>query len=103
MLYLKNNIFFFHIESSINSSLINCMIENLVKFTLNFLNGEIISNIDLLQLSTEIWNKFIGNQQTEETYKKKMLLWKYLYIFIKVLYFFKKNIIENHVLKYFTS
>lgn len=35
------------------------------------------------KLSTEIWNKFIGNQQTEETYKKKMLLWKYLYIFIK--------------------
>ncbi|XP_049792131.1 poly(A) RNA polymerase gld-2 homolog A-like isoform X2 [Schistocerca nitens] len=35
------------------------------------------------KLSQDIWDKFIENQQTEETYKKKMLLWKHLYIFIK--------------------
>jgi len=35
-------------------------------------------------LSQEIWSKFISNQQTEATYKKKMMLWKHLYIYIKV-------------------
>ena len=35
-------------------------------------------------LSEDIWEKFISNQQTEVTYKNKMMLWKYLFIFIKV-------------------
>lgn len=35
-------------------------------------------------LSQEIWSKFISNQQTEATYKQKMMLWKHLYIYIKV-------------------
>lgn len=34
-------------------------------------------------LSQNIWNKFLSSQQTEETYKKKMILWKYLYLIIK--------------------
>lgn len=34
-------------------------------------------------LSQNIWNKFLSSQQTEETYKKKMNLWKYLYLIIK--------------------
>ncbi|XP_066994458.1 poly(A) RNA polymerase gld-2 homolog A [Anabrus simplex] len=35
------------------------------------------------KLSEGIWTKFIMNQQTEETYKKKMILWKELYLFIR--------------------
>lgn len=35
-------------------------------------------------LSQKIWSKFILNQQTEATYKNKMMLWKSLYVYIKV-------------------
>lgn len=35
-------------------------------------------------LSQGIWKKFINSQQTEETFKQKMHLWRYLYLFIKV-------------------
>lgn len=35
-------------------------------------------------LSQEIWDKFVKSQQTEETFRKKMNLWRYLYITIKV-------------------
>lgn len=35
-------------------------------------------------LSQQIWSKFISNQQTEATYRNKMMLWKHLYIYIKV-------------------
>ncbi|KAG8233879.1 hypothetical protein J437_LFUL013996 [Ladona fulva] len=35
------------------------------------------------KLSQGIWKKFIANHQSEETFKKKMLLWKHLYILIK--------------------
>lgn len=35
-------------------------------------------------LSHEIWLKFTSNQQTETTYKNKMMLWKSLYVYIKV-------------------
>lgn len=37
-------------------------------------------------LSSMIWNKFIGAQQTEDTYKKKMYLWRYLYVCVKKMY-----------------
>ncbi|XP_067642222.1 poly(A) RNA polymerase gld-2 homolog B-like isoform X2 [Eurosta solidaginis] len=37
-------------------------------------------------LSLSIWNKFINSQQTEETFKQKMRLWRYLYIIIKNTY-----------------
>lgn len=36
------------------------------------------------KLSQMVWDKFIGAQQSEETYKKKMYLWRYLYICIRV-------------------
>lgn len=36
------------------------------------------------QLSQMIWDKFFSAQQTEETYKKKMYLWRYLYLIVKV-------------------
>ncbi|CAL1688415.1 unnamed protein product [Lasius platythorax] len=37
-------------------------------------------------LSQQIWSKFISNQQTEATYRNKMMLWKHLYIYIKTQY-----------------
>ncbi|KAG7207761.1 hypothetical protein KM043_009371 [Ampulex compressa] len=35
------------------------------------------------ELSQGIWSKFMSNQQTETIYRNKMMLWKYLYIYIK--------------------
>lgn len=35
-------------------------------------------------LSQMVWDRFCGAQQTEETYKKKMYLWRYLYLCVKV-------------------
>lgn len=35
-------------------------------------------------LSRSMWNKFLANQQTEQTFRKKMMLWRYLYMYIKV-------------------
>ncbi|XP_046487826.1 poly(A) RNA polymerase gld-2 homolog A isoform X1 [Neodiprion pinetum] len=37
-------------------------------------------------LSQDIWEKFMTHQQTEATYRNKMMLWKYLYIYIKTVY-----------------
>ena len=34
-------------------------------------------------LSKSVWERFIGAQQTEETYRQKMNLWRFLYINIK--------------------
>lgn len=36
------------------------------------------------RLSREVWNRFVRSQQTEDTYKKKMYLWRYLYTNIRV-------------------
>lgn len=38
------------------------------------------------RLSKEIWSKFMLNQQTEIVYRNKMMLWRYLYVYIKVIY-----------------
>ncbi|XP_063979187.1 poly(A) RNA polymerase gld-2 homolog A-like isoform X2 [Diachasmimorpha longicaudata] len=38
------------------------------------------------ELSQEIWSKFLANQQSEATFRNKMMLWKYLYIYIKSTY-----------------
>ncbi|KAG5326766.1 GLD2A polymerase, partial [Acromyrmex charruanus] len=37
-------------------------------------------------LSEQIWRKFIAHQQTETTYRKKMMLWKHLNTYMKTLY-----------------
>ncbi|XP_011703319.1 PREDICTED: poly(A) RNA polymerase gld-2 homolog A-like isoform X2 [Wasmannia auropunctata] len=37
-------------------------------------------------LSEQVWRKFIAHQQTETTYKKKMMLWKHLNTYIKTIY-----------------
>ncbi|XP_053998379.1 poly(A) RNA polymerase gld-2 homolog A-like isoform X1 [Hylaeus anthracinus] len=42
------------------------------------LNGSIWDN-----LSKDVWSKFMLNQQTETVYRNKMMLWRYLYIYIK--------------------
>lgn len=44
----------------------------------------IIIFIVFFQLSQGIWNKFMIYQQTEDTFKKKIKLWKCLSDFIKV-------------------
>lgn len=36
------------------------------------------------ELSQMVWDRFCAAQQTEETYKKKMYLWRYLYLCVKV-------------------
>lgn len=47
------------------------------------------------QLSQSVWAKFSSRQQTEETYRKKMYLWRYLYTNIKVSFFlFYHNCVE---------
>ncbi|CAL7941676.1 unnamed protein product [Xylocopa violacea] len=35
------------------------------------------------KLSKDIWSKFMLNQQTETVYRNKMMLWRYLYVYIK--------------------
>ncbi|KAJ0174933.1 hypothetical protein K1T71_009074 [Dendrolimus kikuchii] len=37
-------------------------------------------------LSQEIWDKFLKSQQTEETFKRKINLWRYLFITIKSIF-----------------
>lgn len=44
----------------------------------------LLNNSKWDHLSQNIWNKFISSQQTEETFKQKMRLWRYLYVIIKV-------------------
>ncbi|XP_073834169.1 uncharacterized protein [Musca autumnalis] len=46
----------------------------------------LLNNSKWDKLSQDIWNKFICSQQTEETFKQKMRLWRYLYLFIKNAY-----------------
>lgn len=41
-------------------------------------------------LSQMVWDQFFVNQQTEETYKKKMYLWRYLYLCVRVRLFCPK-------------
>ena len=36
------------------------------------------------RLSKDVWSKFMLNQQTETVYRNKMMLWRYLYVYIKV-------------------
>lgn len=51
------------------------------------LNGSIWDN-----LSKEIWSKFMLNQQTETVYRNKMMLWRYLYVYIKVISYIMINV-----------
>ena len=44
----------------------------------------IIIIIPCFQLSEGIWNKFMIHQQAEDTFRKKMMLWKCLYHVVQV-------------------
>ncbi|XP_036345463.1 poly(A) RNA polymerase gld-2 homolog A-like [Rhagoletis pomonella] len=46
----------------------------------------LLNNSKWDNLSQGVWNKFINSQQTEETFKQKMRLWRYLYIIVKNTY-----------------
>lgn len=46
--------------------------------------ASLLNNSKWDNLSQDIWSKFISCQQTEETFKQKMRLWRFLYLFIKV-------------------
>ncbi|XP_011191026.1 poly(A) RNA polymerase gld-2 homolog B [Zeugodacus cucurbitae] len=48
--------------------------------------SSLLNNSKWDNLSQGVWNKFINSQQTEETFKQKMRLWRYLYIIIKNTY-----------------
>ncbi|GLV43903.1 GLD2 poly(A) polymerase [Carabus blaptoides fortunei] len=45
--------------------------------------GSVLAACEWGTLSKQIWDAFISCQQTEETYKKKLTLWQYLYTFIR--------------------
>lgn len=36
------------------------------------------------RLSKSIWDKFVDNQQTVETYRNKLSMWKHLFVLVKV-------------------
>lgn len=44
---------------------------------------QLLSGCDWDKLSEGIWNKFMIHQQTEDTFKKKMMLWKCLYYVVQ--------------------
>lgn len=52
-------------------------------------------------LSKDIWKKFIANQQTDITYRKKIMLWKYLLIYLKVNIIFENNTSQEEYSLYF--
>lgn len=45
--------------------------------------NELLNGSSWDQLSQSTWTKFLVNQQTQNTFEKKMGLWKYLYVYIK--------------------
>ncbi|XP_060804391.1 poly(A) RNA polymerase gld-2 homolog B [Amyelois transitella] len=52
-------------------------------FQVKFTPDDLLTGSKFDTLSQEMWDKFIKSQQTEETFRKKMTLWRYLYINIK--------------------
>ncbi|KAI5643859.1 hypothetical protein NE865_04035 [Phthorimaea operculella] len=55
-------------------------------FQVKFTPDELLNGSEWDSLSQEIWEKFVKSQQTEETFRKKMNLWRYLYITIKSIF-----------------
>ncbi|XP_026325862.1 poly(A) RNA polymerase gld-2 homolog A-like isoform X3 [Hyposmocoma kahamanoa] len=55
-------------------------------FQVKFTPDELLNGSEWDTLSQEIWEKFVKSQQTEETFRKKMNLWRYLYITIKSIF-----------------
>ncbi|XP_049871654.1 poly(A) RNA polymerase gld-2 homolog A-like [Pectinophora gossypiella] len=55
-------------------------------FQVKFTPDDLLNGSEWDTLSQEIWEKFVKSQQTEETFRKKMNLWRYLYITIKSIF-----------------
>ncbi|KAF9419913.1 hypothetical protein HW555_003746 [Spodoptera exigua] len=55
-------------------------------FQVKFTPDDLLNGSKWDTLSQEIWDKFIKSQQTEETFRKKMNLWRYLFITIKTIF-----------------
>ncbi|XP_047532411.1 poly(A) RNA polymerase gld-2 homolog A-like isoform X1 [Vanessa atalanta] len=55
-------------------------------FQVKFTPDDLLNGSKWDTLSQEIWDKFVKSQQTEETFRKKMNLWRYLYITIKSIF-----------------
>ncbi|XP_053611914.1 poly(A) RNA polymerase gld-2 homolog A-like [Plodia interpunctella] len=52
-------------------------------FQVKFTPDDLLTGSKFDTLSQEMWDKFIKSQQSEETFRRKMTLWRYLYINIK--------------------
>ncbi|CAK1580771.1 unnamed protein product [Parnassius mnemosyne] len=55
-------------------------------FQVKFTPDDLLNGSKWDTLSQEVWDKFIISQQTEDTFRKKMNLWRYLYITIKSIF-----------------
>ncbi|CAG9791102.1 unnamed protein product [Diatraea saccharalis] len=55
-------------------------------FQVKFTPDDLLNGSKWDTLSQEMWDKFVKSQQTEETFRKKMNLWRYLYITIKSIF-----------------
>lgn len=55
-------------------------------FQVKFTPDDLLNGSKYDTLSQEIWDKFVKSQQTEETFRKKMNLWRYLYVTIKTIF-----------------
>ncbi|XP_011638103.1 poly(A) RNA polymerase gld-2 homolog A-like isoform X1 [Pogonomyrmex barbatus] len=50
---------------------------------INDVPNDLLTDSSWDDLSMQIWRKFVVNQQTEDTYKKKIMLWKHLNTYFK--------------------
>lgn len=72
--------------------------------------SELVRHSKWDKLSKSVWDKFSSHQQSQEMYVRKLMLWKYLLIYIKVifiifyLFFFLllkfKKLINNYYRQY---
>lgn len=73
-----------------HNELVNTLIERfLSRSSIVEIRGhpsELITGNEWDTLSHQIWEYYLNMQQTEKTYKNKIMLWKYLYTFIKTLF-----------------
>ncbi|XP_045776007.1 poly(A) RNA polymerase gld-2 homolog A-like [Maniola jurtina] len=55
-------------------------------FQVRFTPDDLLNGSRYDSLSQEMWDKFMRSQQTEETFRKKMNLWRYLFMTIKSIF-----------------
>lgn len=76
--------FYFFLSFPLYRGLRLCSQVKLVKLVSPVKSSSLVTGSEYDALSQEMWDRFIKTQQTEETFRKKMSLWRYLYIAIKV-------------------